>query len=57
MKLLCYKNIKVSINIFLQQMYRNLFFILQSIINAKHSKNKNLELLISYSINRVFKLN
>lgn len=47
MKLLCFKNIKVSVNLLLQEMYR-LPFIPQIMLNSKHSKNtKILEKLSS----------
>jgi len=37
MKLLCFKNVKVSINLFLQEMYKAPY-MLQIVLNSKHMK-------------------
>ena len=55
MKLLCYKNVKISINLFLQELYKKPF-ILQLILMMKHCKNtKNFEKFISYYVTKIAK--
>ena len=49
MKLLCFKEVKISINLFLQEMYKDPYMLLL-VLYAKHQKHKidNIERLAAY---------